>query len=146
MSLWELVSPRRHATTHTTPRWFSNMGLAVLNTLVARFAVPVGVTGVAFLAEENGWGLLQHASWPGWLRVLVAVVALDFVPYIQHVLFHAVPLLWRLHLVHHADQDCDVTTGIRFHPLEIVLSLGIKTAAVLFLGAPALSVLMFECC
>ena len=144
MAVWEILAPRRHTIARQAPRWLSNLGLAVLNTLAVRFLVPLGVTGVAVVAEENGWGLLQQVAWPEWCRVVVAVVLLDLAIYLQHVLFHAVPLLWRLHRVHHADLDVDVTTGVRFHTLEIVVSLALKAAVVLFLGAPALSVLIFE--
>jgi sterol desaturase/sphingolipid hydroxylase (fatty acid hydroxylase superfamily) len=99
---------------------------------------------MALLAEERGWGLFANVAVPGWLAVVLSVVLLDLVIYLQHVLFHAVPLLWRLHMVHHADLDFDVTTGVRFHTIEILLSLGIKMGAVVLLGTPALAVLIFE--
>src|SRR5262249_59325190 len=102
---------------------------------------PLGVISMALLAEERDWGLLNNVAVPGWLAVLLGVVALDFVIYVQHVLFHAVPLLWRLHMVHHADLDFDVTTGVRFHTIEILVSLVIKWAAVVLLGVPAVGVL-----
>jgi sterol desaturase/sphingolipid hydroxylase (fatty acid hydroxylase superfamily) len=100
--------------------------------------------GVALGAEEHGWGLFNNVAVPAWLAVVLAVVALDLIIYLQHVMFHAVPLLWRLHMVHHADLDFDVSTGLRFHTIEILLSMGIKAAAVVLLGAPALGVLIFE--
>lgn len=144
MALWEALAPRRRLTVGRVWRWSSHLGLVALNNLVVRFLVPLGAVGTAVLAEERGWGALNQLALPGWLAVLVAVVALDLIIYLQHVMFHAVPLLWRLHLVHHADLDLDATSGVRFHTLEILLSLLIKVAAVVLLGAPALAVLIFE--
>src|SRR5262245_61598708 len=144
MSLWEALAPRRVWTTKRPARWFSNLALAVVNTLAVRFLVPVGAVGIALVAEERGWGLFHNVDVPSWLAVVLSVVALDLAIYIQHVMFHAVPLLWRLHMVHHADLDFDATTGVRFHTLEILLSLGIKAAAVVLLGAPAVAVVLFE--
>lgn len=144
MTSWEVVAPLRRASTARAPRWLSNLGLIALGTLFVRLVVPLGAVGAALVAQEHHWGLLNAVTLPDWLAVALAVVALDLMIYLQHVLFHAVPALWRLHLVHHADLDLDATTGVRFHPLEILLSLGIKMAAVALLGAPALGVLLFE--
>src|SRR5262249_28273739 len=144
MALWEALAPRRRLTVGRPLRWFSNLGLVALDTLAVRFLAPLGAVGVAVLAERQGWGLLNNVALPPWLAVALSVVALDLVIYLQHVMLHAVPLLWRLHMVHHADLDFDTTTGVRFHTLEIVLSLGIKAAAVVLLGAPAVAVLIFE--
>src|SRR5262245_50211494 len=144
MALWEAVAPRRRLTVGRPLRWSSNLGLVALNTLAVRFLVPVGALGVALAAQERGWGLFNNLALPAWLAVIASVVALGLLIYLQHVMFHAVPLLWRLHMVHHADLDFDVTTGARFHTIEILLSLGIKAAAVILLGAPALGVLLFE--
>jgi sterol desaturase/sphingolipid hydroxylase (fatty acid hydroxylase superfamily) len=144
MVLWEVMAPRRRVTVGRPARWASNLGLTALNTLAVRFLVPLGAVGVALLAHEHGWGLLNNVSLPAWLAVVLAVVALDLFIYLQHVLFHAVPLLWRLHMVHHADLDFDATTGVRFHTVEILLSMGIKIAAVVLLGAPAAGVVAFE--
>jgi len=144
MALWELMAPRRRPTVSKPTRWLSNLGLVAVNTVAARFLVPLGAVGMALLAQERGWGLFNYVELPSWLAVVLSVVALDLFIYLQHVLFHAVPLLWRLHAVHHADLDFDATTGVRFHPVEIVLSLLIKLAAVAVLGAPALAVLIFE--
>jgi sterol desaturase/sphingolipid hydroxylase (fatty acid hydroxylase superfamily) len=144
MALWEALAPRRPLTVGRAPRWASNLGLVVLNTLAARLLIPLGAIGAAELAERWGWGLFNTTAGPGWLAVILSVVILDLLIYWQHVLFHAVPLLWRLHLVHHADLDFDATTGVRFHPIEILLSLAIKMGAVLLLGVPALAVLLFE--
>jgi sterol desaturase/sphingolipid hydroxylase (fatty acid hydroxylase superfamily) len=112
--------------------------------VAARLTVPLAPVALAAIATDRGWGLLNQLDWPLWVEVLVAVLVLDLVVYLQHVLFHAVPALWRLHRMHHADTDIDATTGIRFHPLEIILSLGIKLAAVLALGPAAVAVLLFE--
>jgi sterol desaturase/sphingolipid hydroxylase (fatty acid hydroxylase superfamily) len=144
LALWEWLAPRRRPTVARPPRWASNLGLVAVNSLLVRFLVPVGLVGVAVLAQQRGWGVLNNLPLPGWLAVALAVVALDLVIYFQHVMFHAVPLLWRLHLVHHADLDIDATTGVRFHTIEILLSLGIKMAAVVLLGVPALAVVLFE--
>jgi sterol desaturase/sphingolipid hydroxylase (fatty acid hydroxylase superfamily) len=144
MAAWEVLAPRRRLAVGRPARWLSNLGLVALDTLLVRFLVPLGAVGAALVAEERGLGLLPLAGPPRWLAVVLAVVALDLVIYLQHVLFHALPLLWRLHRVHHADLDIDATTGVRFHPLEILASLGIKVSAVILLGAPALAVLLFE--
>ncbi len=144
MALWEALTPRRQLTVKRCWRWASNLGLVLFNTLTARFLIPLGAAGMAVLADRRGWGLFNNISVPTWLAVLLSVVALDLAIYLQHVLFHAVPLLWRLHLVHHADLDFDVTTSVRFHTLEILLSLGIKMAMVLLLGPPVWGVVAFE--
>jgi sterol desaturase/sphingolipid hydroxylase (fatty acid hydroxylase superfamily) len=144
MAVAEILSPRRRLAVGKPLRWLSNLGLVVLNALLLRIVLPVGATGVALFAQEHGWGLFNNADLPIWLVVALAVVALDLLIYLQHVMFHAVPLLWRLHMVHHADLDFDVTTGLRFHSIEILLSAGIKVAGVILLGAPALAVMVFE--
>jgi sterol desaturase/sphingolipid hydroxylase (fatty acid hydroxylase superfamily) len=144
MALWEFLAPRRRMTVSRPARWGSNLGLTALNTLAVRFLVPLGAVGVAVLSEERGWGLLNNISLPAWLAAVLAVIALDLIIYLQHVMFHAVPLLWRLHMVHHADLDFDATTGVRFHTIEILLSMGIKMGAVVLLGAPAVGVVAFE--
>jgi len=144
MACWELLAPRRALAARKPLRWLSNLALAGLNTLALRVLIPLGIVGMALHAEERGWGLLNNLTLPAWLAIVLAVVVLDFIIYLQHVLFHAVPALWRLHMVHHADLDFDVTTGLRFHTVEILLSMGIKLAAVVLLGAPALAVLIFE--
>lgn len=144
LALWEALAPRRHWQVNRPGRWLNNLGLALLNSLVLRLVAPLGLAGVAFWAEQQGWGLFSWLPLPPLLAHLLAFLALDLIVYGQHVLFHAVPFLWRLHLVHHADLDFDVTTGVRFHTLEMLLSLGIKAAAVILLGAPPLAVLLFE--
>lgn len=144
LALWEWEAPARAPRLSRALRWRANLGLALLNTLLLRVALPGSALAVAALAAEEGWGLLNRIELPGWIAVLTGVVVLDLVIYFQHVLFHSVPALARLHSVHHADPDFDLTTGIRFHPLEIVLSTLIKFAAIAALGAPVLAVLAFE--
>jgi sterol desaturase/sphingolipid hydroxylase (fatty acid hydroxylase superfamily) len=144
MALWEILAPRRRLTAGKPWRWASNLGLVALDNLAVRFLVPLAAVGTAMVARQRGWGLFNNVALPDWLAAALSVVALDFAIYLQHVMFHAVPLLWRLHMVHHADLDIDVTTGVRFHVLEILISMGIKMAAVVLLGAPVLGVLIFE--
>jgi sterol desaturase/sphingolipid hydroxylase (fatty acid hydroxylase superfamily) len=144
MALWELLAPRRRQGIGRLRRWPSNLGIVVLNTLLVRLAFPTAAVSVALLAESGGWGLLPALNAPPWLTVVAAVILLDLAIYLQHVLFHAVPALWRLHRMHHADLEFDVTTGARFHPIEILLSMGIKLGVVAALGAPAAAVLLFE--
>jgi sterol desaturase/sphingolipid hydroxylase (fatty acid hydroxylase superfamily) len=144
LAILESFAPRRKPPRDKVARWTNHLGLAAINTVAARLLLPLGATTAALIAEERGWGLLNFVSVPEWVAVLIAVVALDLAIYGQHVLFHAVPLLWRLHMVHHADRELDASTGLRFHTLEIVLSLLIKSAAVIALGAPALAVVIFE--
>jgi sterol desaturase/sphingolipid hydroxylase (fatty acid hydroxylase superfamily) len=130
--------------TNKTLHWVNNLGLVFVNSFLLRILAPVGAVGVAAFAQSRQWGLFHVVSTPDWLAVLLSVVLLDLAIYLQHVMFHAIPILWRLHMVHHADLDFDVTTGLRFHTVEILLSLGIKAAAILLLGAPAAAVLIFE--
>ena len=143
MALWELRAPRRKQRLARTARWPSNIAVVVLDTLLVRL-VPIGAVALALLAEARGWGLFNALGLPAWVTVPVGVVVLDLAIYLQHVLFHAVPALWRFHRMHHADLEFDVTTGVRFHPIEILLSMAIKLVVVLALGTPALAVLSFE--
>ena len=144
VALWELAAPRRAFTVSKTLRWASNLGLVALNTVLLRLVFPLAAVGIAAFAAANGWGLLNHFQVPFWLAVPVAVIAMDLVIWMQHVMVHAVPVLWRLHRVHHADLDYDVTTGARFHPIEIGLSMLIKFATITVLGPPVLAVVIFE--
>jgi sterol desaturase/sphingolipid hydroxylase (fatty acid hydroxylase superfamily) len=144
LAFWELAAPARTPRLARRARWRANLGLAVVNTLVLRVILPGSALAFAALAAEEQWGLLNRLELPAALAVFIGVVVLDLVIYFQHVLFHSVPALARLHAVHHADPDFDLTTGIRFHPLEIVLSTLIKLAAIAALGAPVLAVLVFE--
>ncbi len=141
---WEQTAPRRSLTVGRWRRWPGNGGVVVIDALLVRFLFPTAAVGLALIAEANGWGLLNLIAIPDWLAVLIAIVLLDLIIYAQHVLFHVVPPLWRLHRMHHADLDIDVTTGVRFHPVEILLSMVIKLGAVMVLGAPALGVMIFE--
>jgi sterol desaturase/sphingolipid hydroxylase (fatty acid hydroxylase superfamily) len=142
--LWELLSPRRRQAVRRVERWPSNLGIVVVDTLILRLLFPTAAVGMALLGEVRGWGLLNAFDVPAIVSVIAAVILLDLAIYLQHVLFHAVPALWRLHRVHHADLEFDVTTGLRFHPFEILLSMLIKLAVVVALGAPAVAVLIFE--
>ena len=144
VALWELASPRRALQLTRQQRWTANLGIVLLNTVIVRLLFPAAAVGMAALGVEKGWGLLNNFTVPFWLAVPLAVVAMDFVIWLQHVMVHAVPALWRLHRVHHADLDYDLTTGARFHPIEIVLSMGIKFATITLLGAPVLAVVIFE--
>ncbi|WP_163557364.1 sterol desaturase family protein [Halomonas sp. NO4] len=144
MVLWELRAPRRALTVGRLRRWPSNAGIVALDTLLVRLLLPAGAVTLGLFVESAGWGLFQWLGWPLWLTLLLSVILLDLTIWTQHVLFHAVPALWRLHRMHHADLDVDATTGLRFHPLEILISMGIKAAAVVALGAPGLAVLLFE--
>jgi sterol desaturase/sphingolipid hydroxylase (fatty acid hydroxylase superfamily) len=144
MAAWEILAPRRQQRLVRGVRWPGNVGVVVLDTLLVRLVFPTTAVGLALIAEARGWGLMQALDVPAWAAVPLAVVALDLVIYLQHVLFHAVPALWRVHRMHHADLEVDVTTGVRFHPVEILLSMGLKLGAVAALGAPAVAVLVFE--
>jgi sterol desaturase/sphingolipid hydroxylase (fatty acid hydroxylase superfamily) len=144
MALWELVAPRRKQAIGRGWRWPNNLGVVAMNTLLVRILFPTTAVGLALLAQSGGFGLFNVIAAPAWAAVVASVVILDLAIYLQHVLFHAVPALWRLHRMHHADLEFDVSTGLRFHPIEILLSMLIKFAVVAALGAPALSVLIFE--
>jgi sterol desaturase/sphingolipid hydroxylase (fatty acid hydroxylase superfamily) len=144
VAMWEILSQRRSLTTSKKNRWISNLGITFLNPLVLRLVFPVLALDMALLAQKQGWGLLNNFDLPYWVAVVIGIVLLDLTIYLQHVMFHAIPILWRLHMVHHADLDYDVTTGLRFHPIEIVLSMVIKLSIVVVLGPPALAVIIFE--
>ena len=140
MAAWEAATPRRERTQTRALRWTSNLGIVVVNTLLVRLLFPVLPVALALIADDRGWGLFNIVDAPTWLAVVLSVVLLDLLIYGQHVLVHFVPVLWRLHRMHHADLDIDVTTGARFHPLEIIFSILIKMVAVAVLGAPAAAV------
>ena len=144
IAVWELLAPRRVLQQRKALRWTNNLTLAFVDTIVVRAVLPVAAIGVAGVAAEHGMGVLNLVQVPRPLAIVLSVLALDLAIYLQHLMFHAVPLLWRLHRVHHADLDFDVTTGARFHPVEIVLSMLIKFAVILALGPPVLAVLLFE--
>jgi sterol desaturase/sphingolipid hydroxylase (fatty acid hydroxylase superfamily) len=144
MVSWELLQPRRSQSIGRAIRWPSNLGIVLIDTLVVRVLFPTATVGFAMLAERQGWGLFNLLGLRWWLTVPLAVVILDLAIYFQHVVFHAVPALWRLHRMHHADLEFDVTTGIRFHPVEVVLSMLIKLIVVTALGLPPAGVPTFE--
>ena len=144
MAAWEIGAPRRPLAASRGRRWIANLGILIVNTVLVRALFPAAAVGIAIYAEERGAGLLHAIDLAAGLKIVLALLALDLAIYLQHVVFHAVPLLWRLHRAHHADLEIDVTTGTRFHPVEMLLSMGIKAAAILVIGAPVLAVLIFE--
>ena len=144
IGLWEILAPKRALTVSKTVRWINNLGLVFFNTFLLRVLFPAAAVGLASLAAANGWGAFNYYEIPLWLTLTASVIIMDLVIYLQHVMVHAVPLLWRLHRVHHADLDYDVTTGSRFHPLEIIFSMLVKFAAILLLGPPVIAVIVFE--
>jgi sterol desaturase/sphingolipid hydroxylase (fatty acid hydroxylase superfamily) len=144
MVAWELLAPRRPQSIKRLLRWPNNLGLIVLNTFVVRLLFPLAGVGMAFLAQTKGWGFFNIVTAPAWFTIPSAVLLLDLAIYGQHVMFHVVPFLWRLHRMHHVNLEFDVTTGLRFHPGEIVVSMLIKLAAVLVLGPAPVAVLTFE--
>jgi len=143
MIMAELLAPRRSLRVGRK-RWVANLGIAAIDAVLVRLLLPGGAIAAAIWAEAQAFGLFNHAGWPDQVEVIAAVFLLDLAIYGQHALFHAVPTLWRLHMVHHADREIDVTTGLRFHPLEIIVSMLIKIVVVILLGAPVLAVIIFE--
>ncbi len=144
MYLWELMAPRRVLTVSKVHRWINNIGIVFLNSFLLRIIFPAAAAGMAVFAQRHGWGLFNYVQIPYTIVVVVSVVIMDFAIYLQHVMFHALPVFWRMHRMHHADLDFDVTTGVRFHPLEIILSMLIKFAVIAVLGPPVLAVVVFE--
>jgi sterol desaturase/sphingolipid hydroxylase (fatty acid hydroxylase superfamily) len=144
MAVLEGIIPRRKLSLSRWKRWANNIGLVVFNTVLLRVVFPTAAVGFTLFAAEQEWGFLNYYSIPVLGSVIIAIVILDLAIYLQHVMFHAVPLLWRLHRVHHADLDYDVTTGARFHPVEILLSMLIKFSVIGILGPPVLAVVLFE--
>src|SRR4030042_3505552 len=144
MFLWELIAPRRPLTTSKIARWFSNLGIVLIDSIVVRLVFPTALVGGALLFQQREWGLFNQFELSTLLKIFFSVLILDLAIYLQHAMFHSIPLFWRLHMVHHSDMDIDVTTGVRFHPIEILLSMGIKMAVVVLMGAHPASVLIFE--
>jgi sterol desaturase/sphingolipid hydroxylase (fatty acid hydroxylase superfamily) len=144
MALWEAAAPRRRRDIPRVTRWTNNIALVVLDTAILRLTFPILAVGLAVMAKEQGWGLFNIFDVPIWVSIVASMLLLDLAIYLQHVMFHAVPGLWRLHRMHHADLDFDATTGLRFHPIEILISMGVKLAVVAALGPPAVAVLLFE--
>ncbi len=143
-AIWEAARPRRPRVIGRGRRWVANVGLVVLDTILVRLLFPAAAVGAALDAAAQGWGLFNHLDWPAWAEILAAFVILDFAIWLQHVIFHFVPRLWQFHMVHHADEEMDVTTGFRFHPVEIAASMLIKIGLVYALGAAAAAVVLFE--
>jgi sterol desaturase/sphingolipid hydroxylase (fatty acid hydroxylase superfamily) len=144
MAVWELLLPCRALLVGRKPRWPGNLGILAVDALAVRLVIPAAAVGVAIMAAEKGWGLFNLTTIPGWLAAIGGFLILDLAIYAQHYAFHHVPWLWRLHRMHHADLDIDLTTGVRFHPIEILISMAIKIAIVLLFGIPAIAVLIFE--
>lgn len=144
MAIWELLAPRRRLTVGRWPRWPSNLGILLVDVATVRVLVPTAAVGASLYAAGNGWGVINHLSLRLSVAAVIGFLALDLVIYAQHVVFHKVPVLWRLHRMHHADLDFDVTTGVRFHPLEILISVFIKIAVIVALGIPVVAVVLFE--
>jgi len=144
MALWEHFAPRRPLTVSRLTRWISNLGLVLIDSLLVRLVFPITLIGVALIGQQRGWGLFNQLQLPYVLNLCFGVLILDLAIYLQHIMFHSAPLFWRLHMVHHTDMDFDVTTGIRFHPIEIILSMGVKMAVVILTGPPPVAILIFE--
>ena len=144
MGVLEAVFPARERVQTRGRRWLTNFGLVIIATLAIRLLFPIIAVGAALWAQGQGWGLLNMISLPSWAAILLAVIILDMMIYWQHVAFHRIPVLWRLHKVHHADRDLDASSGLRFHPIEIIISMLYKMAVVICLGAPVLAVIIFE--
>ncbi len=144
LSLWEIMSPRRKLLNLRRFRWFSNLGLIVIASVLVRFIFPAAAVGFAVMAEQQQWGFLYILQLPPALHYLLAFILLDLSLYFQHVMFHALPMFWRFHRVHHSDLDCDITTGVRFHPFEILISMLVKFLTIISIGAPVLVVVVFE--
>ena len=148
MALIEVAWPKRARVASKGRRWLTNLGISVTASIVLRLmaalAVPLAAIAAAFYAQANGIGLLNAVDWPAWVKIVVALLVLDLAIWAQHLASHKIPILWRLHKVHHADRDIDVTTAVRFHPIEIALSMLWKIAVVVPLGASPLAVFLFE--
>lgn len=144
MAGWELLAPCRALLVGRKPRWPNNLGILVVDAIAVRLVIPAAAVGVAIMAAHHGWGLFNLVALPGWMAGLAGFLILDLAIYAQHYAFHHVPWLWRLHRMHHADLDIDLTTGVRFHPIEILISMLIKISLVLIFGIPAMAVLVFE--
>jgi len=144
LALLEKIIPERQLSISKLKRWTNNIGLVALSTVLVRLLLPTAAVGAAYLAGQNDWGMLNQLQYPAWLNVVAAVILLDLSIYLQHLSFHVLPLFWRFHRVHHSDRDCDVSTGLRFHPIEILVSIKFKMLVIFVLGAPVLAVVIFE--
>lgn len=144
LTIWEIASPKRALLDVRRFRWFSNIGLVVISSMLIRFILPTAAVGIALNVEQNQVGFLNHINAPAAVRFIFAFILMDLAIYFQHVIFHALPLFWRFHRVHHTDLDCDVTTGLRFHPFEMLISILFKFLVIISIGAPVLAVVIFE--
>jgi sterol desaturase/sphingolipid hydroxylase (fatty acid hydroxylase superfamily) len=144
MAIWEGLAPRRQLQTSKSTRWFSNLGIIFIGTLLLRLLPSFSAIAAAITAEKAGWGILNNVPLAYWMKLAIGIAALDLAMFLQHVMFHRLPTLWRLHMVHHSDLDFDVTTGLRLHPIEILFSMGIKIIVVYSVGVSALTMLIFE--
>jgi len=144
MALWERRAPMRGLSMARWPRWGTNWGISVLDAATVKLVFGAAAAGAALDAAAAGWGLFNRIGWPEWVEFVLTLLAMDLAIWLQHLATHKIPLLWRLHRVHHADRDVDVTTAIRFHPVEIALSMVIKIGLVYALGAPVAAVIAFE--
>lgn len=144
MMVWEIFAPRRKQKVSKKIRWVNNISLIVINSIIIRLLFPAAAVGIALWCSQNHLGLLNALDIPQWLKIIIAFLVLDLAIYLQHVLFHYLPIFWKVHKVHHADLDFDVTTGLRFHPIEIILSMLIKFMVIIFIGASIESVIIFE--
>jgi diguanylate cyclase (GGDEF)-like protein len=143
-ALWEWGTPKRELTQVKYKRWFNNFAMVVCSTMVVRLFVPTAVIGVAYFVDQAGWGFANYFEMSFWFSVVFSFILLDLAIYFQHAMFHVLPVMWRFHRVHHSDLDFDITTGLRFHPGEVLISLLIKFTTVVALGAPVLAVILFE--
>ena len=144
VGVWELIVPRRQLNFSKPVRWYSNIGIVFFNSLVLKLIFPIMATGLAFFAMGKGWGLFNNIELPFFIRVVTSMLLLDGAIYIQHAMFHSLPLLWRFHRMHHTDMDLDVSSGARFHPVEIIISMGIKLSVIVVPGPPVTAVILFE--
>lgn len=144
LTAWEISSPKRELLQLRRFRWFGNIGLIVISSVLIRFLIPTAAVGVALHVEQDQVGFLNHYDMPFFVQFFIAFVLMDLAIYFQHVIFHALPMFWRFHRVHHSDLDCDITTGIRFHPFEMIISILFKFLVIISIGAPVLAVVVFE--
>jgi len=144
MMIWEIIFPRRKLNTNKIRRWSMNIFITLFNSILVKIIFPLLPVSLALLAQKNNWGIFNNIQLPYELVFILSIVFFDFIIYLQHVMFHSLPILWRLHMMHHIDLDIDVTTALRFHPIEIIISAIIKLAVIMIIGPPVLSVLVFE--
>ncbi len=140
----EWKKPKRQQKIPKIKRWINNLGIMILNSLLLRALFPFASAGFAFWCASEKMGLFHQLSLPSWLEIILSIIALDGIIWLQHLLFHKVPILGRFHAVHHTDLELDITSGTRFHPVEMLISMMIKFASIALLGAPVIAVILFE--